>query len=105
MREIATLRAMGFNGWAVMISVLVEAMILGAVGGLIGGLLAFLTFNGMHSSTMNWASFSQMTFAFTVTPQLMITGIIYGLILTFIAGILPGIRAARLPITAGLREL
>jgi putative ABC transport system permease protein len=104
-REIATLRAMGFNGWAVMISVLVEAMILGAVGGLIGGLLAFLTFNGMHSSTMNWASFSQMTFAFTVTPQLMITGIVYGLILTFIAGILPGIRAARLPITSGLREL
>jgi len=104
-REIATLRAMGFNGWAVMISVLVEAMILGAVGGLIGGVLAFLTFNGMHSSTMNWASFSQMTFAFTVTPQLMITGIVYGLILTFIAGILPGIRAARLPITAGLREL
>ena len=104
-REIATLRAMGFNGWAVMISVLVEAMILGAVGGLIGGVLAFLTFNGMHSSTMNWASFSQMTFAFTVTPQLMITGIIYGLILTFVAGILPGIRAARLPITAGLREL
>jgi len=104
-REIATLRAMGFNGWAVMISVLVEAMILGSVGGLIGGLIAFLTFNGMHSSTMNWASFSQMTFAFTVTPQLMITGIVYGLILTFIAGILPGIRAARLPITAGLREL
>src|SRR6187455_1758096 len=104
-REIATLRAMGFNGWAVMISVLVEAMIQGAVGGLIGGLLAFLTFNGMHSSTMNWASFSQMTFAFTVTPKLMITGIIYGLILTFVAGILPGIRAARLPITAGLREL
>jgi len=104
-REIATLRAMGFNGWAVMISVLVEAMILGAVGGLVGGLLAFLTFNGMHSSTMNWASFSQMTFAFTVTPQLMVTGIIYGLILTFVAGILPGIRAARLPITAGLREL
>jgi putative ABC transport system permease protein len=62
-------------------------------------------FNGMHSSTMNWASFSQMTFAFTVTPQLMFTGIVYGLILTFIAGILPGIRAARLPITAGLREL
>ena len=79
-------------------------MILGAVGGLIGGLIAFSPFKH-HSSTMNWASFSQMTFAFTVTPQLMITGIVYGLILTFIAGILPGIRAARLPITAGLREL
>jgi putative ABC transport system permease protein len=46
-----------------------------------------------------------MTFAFTVTPKLVLTGIIYGLILTFIAGILPGIRAARLPITSGLREL
>jgi len=104
-REIATLRALGFGGFPVVVSVLVEAMILGAVGGLIGGMLAFLTLNGMHSSTMNWASFSQMTFAFTVTPGLMLLGIIYGLILCFIAGILPGIRAARLPITAGLREL
>jgi putative ABC transport system permease protein len=104
-REIATLRALGFGGFPVVVSVLVEAMILGAVGGLIGGLLAFLSLNGMHSSTMNWASFSQMTFAFTVTPGLMLLGIIYGLILCFIAGILPGIRAARLPITAGLREL
>jgi putative ABC transport system permease protein len=104
-REIATLRALGFGGFPVMFSVLVEAMILGAVGGLIGGVLALLFLNGMHSSTMNWSSFSQMTFAFTVTPQLMVTGIIYGLILCFIAGILPGIRAARLPITSGLREL
>ena len=104
-REIATLRALGFGGFPVVISVLVEAVVLGAVGGLVGGLLAFLTLNGMHSSTMNFASFSQITFAFTVTPQLMATGIIYGLILTFIAGILPGIRAARLPITSGLREL
>jgi putative ABC transport system permease protein len=104
-REIATLRALGFGATAVVASVLAEAIILGAVGGLIGGLLAFLFLNGMHSSTMNWASFSQMTFAFTVTPRLMLTGIIYGLILTFIAGILPGIRAARMPITSGLREL
>jgi putative ABC transport system permease protein len=104
-REIATLRAIGFGGFPVVVSVLVEAIILGAVGGLIGGLLAFAFLNGMTSSTMNWASFSQITFAFTVTPQLMITGIIYGLILTFVAGILPGIRAARLPITSGLREL
>jgi putative ABC transport system permease protein len=104
-REIATLRALGFGGFPVVVSVLVEAMILGAVGGLIGGVLALVFLNGMHSSTMNWATFSQMTFAFTVTPRLMVTGIIYGLILCFIAGILPGIRAARLPITSGLREL
>jgi putative ABC transport system permease protein len=104
-REIATLRALGFSGFSVVLSVLAEAIILGAIGGLVGGLLAFVTFNGMQSSTMNFASFSQVTFAFTVTPQLMLTGIIYGLVLTFIAGILPGIRAARMPITSGLREL
>jgi putative ABC transport system permease protein len=104
-REIATLRALGFGGGPVVISVLVEAIVLGAVGGLVGGLMAYLTLNGMHSSTMNFASFSQMTFAFTVTPGLMVTGIIYGLILTLLAGILPGIRAANMPITTGLREL
>ena len=104
-REIATLRALGFGGFPVVMSVLAEAIILGAVGGLIGGVLAYLFLNGMTSSTMNWASFSQMTFAFTVTPKLVMTGIIYGLILTFMAGILPGIRAARQPITSGLREL
>lgn len=104
-REIATLRAMGFGATPVVVSVLIEAMLLGAVGGLLGGVLAFVFLNGMQSSTMNFQSFSQITYAFTVTPQLMVTGIVYGLLLTFIAGVLPGIRAARLPITAGLREL
>ncbi len=104
-REIATLRAMGFGASPVVISVLFEAMLLGAAGGLLGGILAFIFLNGMQSSTMNFQTFSQITYAFTVTPQLMITGIIYGLVLTFIAGVLPGIRAARLPITSGLREL
>ena len=88
-REIATLRALGFGGFPVVVSVLVEAMILGAVGGFIGGVLALVFLNGMQSSTMNFQTFSQMTFAFTVTPKLMVTGIIYGLMLWFIAGILP----------------
>jgi putative ABC transport system permease protein len=104
-REIATLRAMGFGGTPVVISVLFEAVLLGAAGGLLGGVLAFIFLNGMQSSTMNFQTFSQLTYAFTVTPQLMVTGIIYGLVLTFIAGVLPGIRAARMPITSGLREL
>jgi putative ABC transport system permease protein len=104
-REIATLRAMGFGAAPVVFSVLIEALLLGAAGGLLGGLLALVFLNGMQSSTMNFQSFSQITYAFTVTPQLMVTGIVYGLILTFIAGLLPGIRAARLPITTGLREL
>jgi putative ABC transport system permease protein len=104
-REIATLRAMGFGATPVVISVLFEAVLLGAAGGLLGGVLAFIFLNGMQSSTMNFQTFSQITSAFTVTPQLMVTGIIYGLVLTFIAGVLPGIRAARMPITSGLREL
>lgn len=104
-REIATLRAMGFGALPVVVSVLFEAVLLGAAGGLLGGVLAYLFLNGMQSSTMNFQTFSQITYAFTVTPQLMVTGIVYGLVLTFIAGLLPGIRAARMPITTGLREL
>jgi putative ABC transport system permease protein len=104
-REIATLRAMGFGAGPVVFSVLVEAMILGAIGGLLGGLVAFLFLNGITSSTLNFASFSQITYAFTVTPLLLLLGIGYGLLLCLLAGILPGIRAARMPITQGLREL
>jgi putative ABC transport system permease protein len=104
-REIATLRAMGFGGGSVVFSVLIESILLGAAGGLLGGIFALIFLNGMQSSTMNFQTFSQITYAFTVTPQLMITGIIYGLMLTFVAGIFPGIRAARMPITTGLREL
>ena len=104
-REIATLRAMGFGAGPVVTSVLVEAMILGAIGGLVGGLCAYLFLNGITSSTLNFASFSQITYAFTVTPVLMLLGIGYGLLLCLLAGILPGVRAARQPITEGLREL
>jgi putative ABC transport system permease protein len=104
-REIATLRAMGFGAAPVVCSVLIEAILLGAAGGFLGGVLAMVFLNGMQSSTMNFQTFSQITYAFTVTPQLMVTGIVYGLVLTFIAGLLPGIRAARMPITTGLREL
>ena len=86
-------------------SVLIESLALGAVGGLLGGVLAYLLLNGMRSSTLNFQNFSQITYAFTVTPGLLVTGIIYGLVLTFFAGLLPGIRAARMPITSGLREL
>jgi putative ABC transport system permease protein len=104
-REIATLRAIGFGAGPVVFSVLVEAMILGAIGGLVGGLCAFVFLNGITSSTLNFQSFSQITYAFTVTPLLMLLGIGYGLLLCLLAGILPGVRAAKLPITEGLREL
>ena len=104
-REIATLRALGFGPGAVTVSVLAEAMLLGLVGGVLGGVIAFVLFNGFSVSTLNWQSFSQVTFAFAVTPELLRLGIVYSLALGFIGGLLPCIRAARLPVTAALREL
>ncbi|NJD31525.1 MAG: FtsX-like permease family protein [Gammaproteobacteria bacterium] len=104
-REIATLRALGFGATPVVVSVLLEAVVLGLLGGLVGGALVYFGLNGYQASTLNWASFSQITFAFTVTPQLLVTGLGYSLILGLVGGLLPGVRAARLPVTIGLREL
>ena len=104
-REIATLRALGFGGFPIVVSVLVEATLIGAVGGALGMAIAYFTFNGWQASTLNFTSFSQITFAFTVTPQLAVQGFIYALALGLIGGLLPSLRAARLPIITGLREL
>jgi putative ABC transport system permease protein len=104
-REIATLRALGFGATAVVTSVLVEAMLLGLFGGILGSILAYVSFNGFRASTLNFQSFSQITFAFTVTPALMLAGIAYALLLGLIGGLLPGLRAARMPVIQGLREL
>jgi len=104
-REIATLRALGFNAWSVVVSVLGESLALGAIGGAVGGLAAYLAFNGYQTSTMNWQTFSQVAFAFRVTPELLRTGLTYALAMGLLGGLLPAIRAARLPISSALREL
>ncbi len=104
-REIATLRALGFGAAPVVVSVLLEAVALGLLGGAVGGALVYLGLNGYQASTLNWASFSQITFAFTVTPKLLATGLAYSLVLGLVGGLLPALRAARMPVTAGLREL
>jgi len=104
-REIATLRALGFNTLSVVVSVLVESLVLGAIGGVIGAIGAYLAFDGFETSTMNFQSFSQVAFAFRVTPQLFATGLAYALAIGLIGGLLPAIRAARLPISRALREL
>lgn len=104
-REIATLRALGFGSTPVVISVLAEALLIGLIGGALGMAVSYFTFNGLRASTMNFASFSQITFAFQVTPQVLTQGLTYALILGFFGGLLPSLRAAHLPITTGLREL
>lgn len=104
-REIAALRALGFGGSAVIVSLLLESLLLALAGGCIGGAVAYLAFNNFHTSTMNFQSFSQITFAFKVTPALLMRGIIWALLIGLIGGLFPAFRAARLPIAAALREL
>jgi putative ABC transport system permease protein len=103
-REIATLRALGFGASPVIMSVLTEAMLLGALGGVAGALIAYFGFNGIRASTMNLSSFSQITFAFTVTPALVLQSLTYALVLGFVGGLMPSVRAARMPIIQGLRD-
>jgi putative ABC transport system permease protein len=104
-REIATLRALGFNTGSVLVSVLGESLALGLIGGVLGGAAAYFAFNGYQTSTMNFQTFSQVAFAFRVTPELLVTGIVYALIMGLVGGLFPAIRAATLPIPSALREL
>lgn len=104
-REIATLRALGFGSGAVVVSVMIESLALALIGGALGAAVALLAFDGLHTATMNWQSFSQVTFAFDVTPELLLQGIIWSALIGLAGGLLPAIRAARLPIASALREL
>jgi putative ABC transport system permease protein len=104
-REIATLRALGFGSAAVVIALMFESIVLALMGGAVGGGVAYVAFNNFQASTMNWQSFSQVAFSFAVTPQLLIKGIIWATLIGLIGGLLPALRAARLPIASALREL
>ena len=104
-REIATLRALGFGAVAIVASVMAESAVLALLGGLLGGVLSWVFFDGYRTSTMNFQSFSQVAFAFRVTPVLLGQGLACALVMGLLGGILPAIRAARLPIVNALREL
>ena len=103
-REIATLRALGFGSGPVVISVLTESMALALIGGLLGAGIAYLAFDGYQAATMNFQSFSQVTFAFAVTAPLVFTAVVGSAVLGLVGGLLPAIRAARMPISSALRE-
>ncbi|HEX7348494.1 MAG TPA: ABC transporter permease [Rhodanobacteraceae bacterium] len=105
-REIATLRAVGFRGTPVVVSVLLETMLLALVGGVLGALVAWLVFGHYTASTMAGSmSLTQMIFQFRVTPELVWNGIKWALAIGFVGGVFPALRAARLPVTTALREL
>jgi putative ABC transport system permease protein len=102
-REIATLRALGFRGGPVVLSVLGESLALALLGGAVGGVLAYLAFDGFHAATLNFQSFSQVAFAFRVTPGLLVQGFLWALGIGVAGGLFPAIRAARIPVTMALR--
>ncbi len=102
-REIGTLRALGFSRRAILFSFLVESVILAAIGGAIGCLLAF-PMNGYSTGTGQTQSFSEIAFAFRITPAIVLTGMAFAVVMGVLGGLLPALRGARLPITSALRE-
>jgi putative ABC transport system permease protein len=100
--EIATLRAIGFGAFPVLLSVMIEALLLSLIGGIIGASLAWLFFNGHSVSTLGGA-FAQVVFQLTVTRVLIITGIVWACIIGVLGGFFPALRAARLPVAEALR--
>jgi putative ABC transport system permease protein len=103
--EIATLRAIGFGGTPVVISVMIEALLLSLAGGVVGGALAYVYCDGASLSTLNFSTFSQVAFDFRVTPGLLLRGLGWALIIGAAGGLLPAVRAARVPVTEALRTL
>jgi putative ABC transport system permease protein len=101
--EIATLRAIGFGGAPVVVSVLIESLILALVGGALGGGLAYLYCDGASLSTLNFDTFSQVAFDFRVTGALFAQGLLWALAIGAAGGVPPAIRAARLPVTLAMR--
>jgi putative ABC transport system permease protein len=103
-REIATMRALGFGGPSVVFSFLIEALMISLVGGVLG-CLAVLRLNGVTTSTINFQTFSNLAFAFKITPSLLVEGVIFALVMGVLGGFFPAVRAAQLPVATALREL
>ncbi|MGC8518369.1 MAG: ABC transporter permease [Steroidobacteraceae bacterium] len=102
-REVATLRAIGFRGGVVVFSILAETLLLALGGGIVGALIAWTLFHHFTASTMG-PNFSAVVFRFRVTPTLIGQGLKWALAIGFVGGLFPALRAARMPVTDGLRE-
>jgi len=102
-REIGTLRALGFSRFSILVSFVLESVLLALIGGVLGCLLAF-TMNGYTAGTGQTQSFSEMAFAFRITPPVLVFGMVFAVVMGFVGGLLPAFRASRMPITRALRE-
>ena len=98
-REIGTLRAIGFSSAAVVLAVLLESMLLALPGAFLGSALAWLLFNGLAASPFGYS------FQLSVTSSLAVLGIEWALVMGLLGGLLPALRAARMPVVPALRAI
>jgi len=103
-REIGTLRALGFSRLRIVAAFLVESVALALVGGLLGCVLA-LPVHGLSTGTTNFSSFSEVAFKFRITPTLLVVGLVFSALMGAVGGLLPALRAARIPVARALREI
>ena len=99
--EIATLRAIGFGGISAFVGTLIESLLLAAVGGAIGAALTYAIFDGLSASTLG-GGFTQVVFSFRLSPALVGEGVLLAILVGLVGGLFPALRAARMPIVAGL---
>ena len=102
-KEIGALRVVGFSRGSILISFVIESVLIAALGGLLGCLLA-LPINGVSTGTTNFATFSELAFSFRVTPELLLQGMIFSVIMGFLGGLFPAWRAAHENIVTALRS-
>jgi len=103
-REIGTLRALGFSRLRIVTAFLVESVALALVGGVLGCILA-LPVHGLSTGTTNFTSFSEVAFKFRITPTLLAIGLVFSALMGAVGGLLPALRAARIPVARALREI
>jgi putative ABC transport system permease protein len=103
-RDIATIRALGFGEGSVVLSFVIEGVLIALAGGVIG-CLAALPLNGLVTQTLNFQTFSHLSFAFRVTPGVVAWGIAFAVTMGLVGGLPPAIRAARVPVVVALRDL
>jgi putative ABC transport system permease protein len=103
-REIAVMRALGFARRSIVLSFLLESLWIAFVGGVIG-CLAVLPVNGITTGTINWQTFSHLSFAFRITPDLLAMGLLFALFMGVLGGLPPAVRAARANVAVTLRAL
>jgi putative ABC transport system permease protein len=102
-REIGTLRALGFSRFSILLSFVMESVLLALIGGILGCLIA-IPMNGFTAGTGQTQSFSELAFAFKITPAIVLVGLSFAVLMGFVGGLLPAVRASQMPITKALRE-